>query len=380
MELRKLFNPCLIASLILLTVPSLTQAEPSTVRTTQSSREVQTEIERGAFAAAKKIGTREAWQTFIDRFPNGHRAELARAYMALLAEDLELDRAANEADMSADEYDLPPPPPPPVEPMPLAADDYKDYPTVNMPPENSQWRNHDIEMDEGNSHEYAASITSNGLQFAVFCSRDRLHGSVIEVSRGVYPEFSGRLRQGLHPKPSRYAKPQQEGKMTFSFDNGNAFPVPATIYEMTGELGFPNGFDLELVENMLRGNLMTLMSGPFQASFRLSGSSKTICDVLNRCDVQIDACAQKPVARSQTRKTNSTSRERDRRDSHRSGGPSIDSTIYFGTGGDRPGFRVRIGACPRGTVRVRGDCVPVRDANRYCGPGYRRKGSHCVPR
>ena len=40
--------------------------------------------EREAFESAKDLGTVEAWDAFLSNFPNGFRADLARAYVKKL--------------------------------------------------------------------------------------------------------------------------------------------------------------------------------------------------------------------------------------------------------------------------------------------------------
>lgn len=42
--------------------------------------------EKEAFEAAKALGTVEAWDAFLTHYPNGFRADLARAYVKKLAD------------------------------------------------------------------------------------------------------------------------------------------------------------------------------------------------------------------------------------------------------------------------------------------------------
>lgn len=44
------------------------------------------EAEKEAFEAAKALGTVEAWDAFLTHYPNGFRADLARAYVKKLAD------------------------------------------------------------------------------------------------------------------------------------------------------------------------------------------------------------------------------------------------------------------------------------------------------
>ena len=71
------------------------------------------EDEKEAFEAAKDVGTLEGWEAFLNNFPKGFRADLARAYVKRLESEAEPAPAAEEAE--------PKPPSPEVTESPEAA-------------------------------------------------------------------------------------------------------------------------------------------------------------------------------------------------------------------------------------------------------------------
>ena len=61
---------------------------------------------------------------------------------------------------------------------------------------------------------------------------------------------------------------------------------------------------------------------------------------------------------------------------YRQHGKRTEEPRYFST---RPKKVVKSTGCSSGKVRVDGRCIRRADVASFCGPGYRRKGSKCVP-
>ena len=63
--------------------------------------------EKDAFAAAKDLGTADAWQAFLANYPSGFNADLARAYLKKLAEDAAPPPAMQAQTAQPDNTDFP---------------------------------------------------------------------------------------------------------------------------------------------------------------------------------------------------------------------------------------------------------------------------------
>jgi peptidoglycan hydrolase-like protein with peptidoglycan-binding domain len=91
---------CLFSAFVVFPLASARAQNPIVVAQSDIS-------EKEAYEAAKELGTIEAWEAFLNNFPKGFRADLAKAY---------LKRIANEAPKTTQPTQaVPPPPAPPVE-------------------------------------------------------------------------------------------------------------------------------------------------------------------------------------------------------------------------------------------------------------------------
>jgi Bacterial SH3 domain len=63
--------------------------------------------EKSAFEAAKELGTVEAWDAFLSNYPNGFRADLARAYVKGLASETPAQTPPAAASVAAPTYPEP---------------------------------------------------------------------------------------------------------------------------------------------------------------------------------------------------------------------------------------------------------------------------------
>ena len=159
--------------------------------------------EKEAFDNAKELGSIEAWEAFLNAFPTGFRADLARAYVRRLGPDENApstSRGKNKDDSSIRHARL----------APYAAE-----------PGTSPWRTTRYVMDEGNASANAAAVRANGIEFLMYCNSNKRMAAILrETSRGVYPEFDGRILQGLAAN---------DNFMVMRFSNGTEYPVSAAV-------------------------------------------------------------------------------------------------------------------------------------------------------
>lgn len=278
--------------------------------------------EKDAFEAAERLGTAAAWRAFLANFPNGFRADLARAHLKKLK-----DRTASD--------DLPP--------RPDKEDDDEVAEAVDLGPGTTPWRNIRIEMDEGNSKAYAAAVKAGGLEFVAYCTEDKEVATLVRpTTTGAYPKFDQRLGDGL----KALSGDAQSARIPMFFDNGNEYEVSANVMGLTGELSLMQGDDAfdpdgSIVKDIMGRYSMTISAPPFAATFQLKDSRKAMCAMLKRCGVRHSGCEPRepaePVISERTR-------------------------------------------CQRPYVYLEGQCVHRADVRAFCGPGYRRRGSQCVPR
>ena len=71
--------------------------------------------EKEAYEAAKELGTIEAWEAFLENFPKGFRADLARAYVKRLGSEDAPVAVERPAPAETPVAETPPPPPPPAD-------------------------------------------------------------------------------------------------------------------------------------------------------------------------------------------------------------------------------------------------------------------------
>ena len=282
--------------------------------------------EKEAFEAAERLGTAAAWRAFLANFPNGFRADMARAHLKKLKDETASD-------------DLPPPP---------SKDDDEEEEketaeVVDLGPGTTPWRNVRIEMDEGNSKAYAAAVKAGGLEFVAHCTGDKEVAMLVRpTTSGAYPKFDQRLGDGL----KALSGDSQSARVPMFFDNGNEYEVSANVMGLTGELSLmqgDDGFDPDgrIIKDIMGRYSMTISAPPFAATFQLKDSRKAMCAMLKRCGVRHTGCEPREPAE-----------------------PIISETTR----------------CQRPYVYLEGQCVHRADVRAFCGPGYRRRGSQCVPR
>lgn len=75
---------CVLTALSFLALPPLAALAPIGWMTSVALAQAPSEAEKQAFAAAKELGTLEAWEAFLNNYPSGFHADLARAYVKKL--------------------------------------------------------------------------------------------------------------------------------------------------------------------------------------------------------------------------------------------------------------------------------------------------------
>ena len=270
----------------------------------------------------------EAWQAFLNNFPTGFRADLARAYIKELGggQNDTNTTTQNDAQNSNQNANQAP------------------EQTVDLGPGATPWRNYNMEMDEGNTTVYAASVESNGIEFVAWCTPRKDVGAIMRESRrGVYPDFDGRIARGLKAALGTF-QDYENSHIPMRFNNGSEYYVTAAVMELTGEVTFIHnveGFRANgrIVQDIMGRNTMTISAPPFSATFQLNGSRTAMCSMLRNCGLTIQGCS-----RRQNTTTTNTSR------------------------------------CGSGAVWLEGQCVKYGDIESFCGPGYKRQGTVCVSR
>ncbi len=284
--------------------------------------------EKEAFQAARDLGTIEAWQAFLSNFPTGFRADLARAYLKELG-GAPVDNANNTDTGNTANTNNQPPTQAPEQ-------------TVDLGAGTSPWRNYNMEMDEGNTTVYAASVESNGIEFVAYCTGRKDIGALMrESQRGVYPDFDGRIERGLKAALGTF-QDFNNAHIPMRFNNGSEYYVTAAVMGLTGEVSFihnDEGFRANgrIVQDIMGRSTMTISAPPFSATFQLRGSRNAMCSMLRNCGVSVQGCARR-------QNTTNTSR------------------------------------CGSGAVWLEGQCVNYGDIEAFCGPGYKRQGAVCVSR
>jgi hypothetical protein len=320
--------------------------------------------EKEAFEGAKELGTLEAWEAFLNNFPSGFRADLARAYVRRLGTE--------EPAVPAPATITPPPPPPPVAPQPQPVYQRPPPPPppapvlqpIHLGPDATPWGNGNYAMDEGNASAFSASVRSSGLEFTTFCNHNRQLVTVVgEFNRGVYPEFDQRIEQGLSSSIGQYGTNDQ--RLSIHFTNGNEHILPANVMGLTGEVsinsdktgsGFQPGGSF--VNDLMSAQSFTISSPPMGVTFQLTNSRRAICSVLKQCGVSTPGCARfepRPVSTYTPPKKKKIYKKKTYTKKKKSG-------------------------CPGGTVYLEGQCIKKSQVTSFCGPGYKKSGSKCVTR
>lgn len=236
--------------------------------------------EKEAFEAAKELGTIEAWEAFLNNFPEGFRADLARAYVRRLGSETKAAPAATPTPASPpatppvqQQAATPPPPAPRLSP-------------VDMGRGTGPWRIGTYELDEGRTRTTAAMVDARGVRLTAYCTARRTIPLIVsDLRNGIYPDFDQRVQQGLE---AAGGAANNNATVPIIFQNGQQIFAQASVQGLTGELVLgdtPDGFNAgsPILEQIMSGNGMTVSMPPFGATFQLSGSRSAMCSLLRSC-------------------------------------------------------------------------------------------------
>ena len=234
--------------------------------------------EKEAFEAAKELGTIEAWEAFLNNFPEGFRADLARAYVRRLgSEEKKEEKAAQPA------------PPPPPAPQQQAATPPPAPPLspVDMGPGTGPWRIGTYTFDGGSSTT-AAIVDARGVRLTAYCTAQRTIPLLVsDMRNGIYPEFDRRVEQGFAAAGGNPAAGNSTN-IPLVFRNSQQVFVHASIQGLSGELVLgesADGFNAgsPVLEQIMSGNGLTVSMPPFGATFQLKNSRNAMCALLRSC-------------------------------------------------------------------------------------------------
>ena len=331
-------------------------AQADTQPATQSDGGGSGVSEKEAFEAAKELGTIEAWEAFLNNFPKGFRADLARAYVKRIGSDPE--NAARPAQSAAAPAARPAPSPEPQLSL------------LNLGPGTAPWRSgNTVLATADNQSVYAASVQGSGLELVTYC-RDwsrtggaghGLYAVLRERPRGQYPDFDARIRQALAK-----ATPYQGGRRAqLSFSSGKTFDgITLGEQVLDGEVQLGDGGQAVsqglAFQEMLGANTMTILAPPFAATFQLTGSRAAICDVFKRC-----GATSRPECSKYAPRTVRTT-------------PSPKKPAATKKKATKKKATKKTSRCGSGSVWLEGQCVPRSLVREFCGPGYKKRGSKCV--
>lgn len=243
--------------------------------------------EREAFESAKELGTIEGWEAFLNAFPTGFRADLARAYVKRIARGG--GQASTPTPSSAKSGNNRGAKKLAIRPVPKLD-------TFEARPGLSPWRTTRYEMDEGNSSEHAAVVNGNGVELLFHCDGRRLAGIMRESGRNLYPNFDRRVEQGLDAKRDGRAKGEPV-PVPVEFSNGRQYSVGAFVMEMNGEVSLMRradrrGFkaDGSFINDMMSEDTITISAPPFVANLQLKQSRSALCSVIKKCGATAEGC------------------------------------------------------------------------------------------
>ena len=263
------------------------KSKPKTTRVADNNQQRNDSIdEKEAFESAKELGTIEGWEAFLNSFPNGFRADLARAYVKRLARDgggAASSTAAKSSNTgkSSDGKKIP------------LLDTFESRPGI------APWRTTRYEMDEGNASSRAAAVKGNGVELLFHCDGSRLAGILRESGRNLYPNFDRRVRQGLDAK-KRGTSSGGPVAIPMEFSNGRTYSVGAQLMELNGEVSLTRraddrGFKANgsLIADLMSEDTVTISAPPFVANLQLKKSRPAICSLIRSCGAKADGCVTK---------------------------------------------------------------------------------------
>ncbi|MCH9766075.1 MAG: hypothetical protein K0U34_08805, partial [Alphaproteobacteria bacterium] len=212
--------------------------------------------EKEAFESAKELGTIEGWEAFLNSFPSGFRADLARAYVKRLADGgaRSSGGASTKSKSSTSGRSK--------RKVPIL-DTFESRPGL------APWRTTRYEMDEGNASARAAAVKGNGVELLFHCDGNkRLAGILREVGRGLYPNFDRRMQQGLDAKRSG-STDQGPVSIPMLISNGRTYSIGAQVMELNGEVSLSRraddgGFkaDGPMIADLMSEDTVTISAPP----------------------------------------------------------------------------------------------------------------------
>lgn len=266
------------------------RSKPNSSSTTQvadSSASISSETisEKEAFDSAKELNTIEGWEAFLNNFPTGYRADLARAYVRRIGRQTTSPAPSNTS--------------PPKQEMRTETEPKQELPldTYESRAGSSPWRTIRYEMDEGNASAQAAAVKANGVELLFHCTGRKLFGVLRASERNLYPNFDRRIEQGLKANQRR-ARREQSSVMDIEFANGRQYAVNAAVMGLTGEVAIERrgggGFSAgeTLIEDIMKNSEMTVSAPPFVAHLQLKDSRDTMCSVVQSCGARAPGCEE----------------------------------------------------------------------------------------
>ncbi len=237
--------------------------------------------EKEAFESAKELGTIEGWEAFLNAFPTGFRADLARAYVKRLGGTAGAPAAQKSK---------------PTQSSSSRGGKMPILDTFEARAGRAPWRTTRYEMDEGNASAKAAAVKGNGVELLFHCDGKRLAGILRESGRNLYPNFDRRMKQGLAAKRSGRADGQAV-PIPFEFSNGRTYSVGAQVMEMNGEVsltrrGDGGGFkaDGSMLSDLMSEEFVTISAPPFVANLQLKKSRPALCSLIRSCGAKAEGC------------------------------------------------------------------------------------------
>ncbi len=245
--------------------------------------------EKEAFEQSKELGSIEAWEAFLNRFPTGYRADLARAYVKRLAQGNQ--GASGNSKSTSDTAQAPA----------RSDDELSDLSTVDPGPGSIPWVTGKKRLATNkNKALYSASVRANGVELVMYCVDWNKTGGVgqgifavlREYPRGAYPKYRERIDEGL-----RFADAfrGEDKKVSVIFSNG------AEANDVTIRQSAPNG-ELTIgtlgqaisqgraFQSIMSEDSMTVLLPPFSTTLQLTGSRQAICRMANRCGANVAGC------------------------------------------------------------------------------------------
>ncbi len=228
---------------------------------------------KDAFTAARELDTVAGYQAFINAYPGGFYADLAKAHL----DKLKSSTVADQPKPSAKAAQQPSASPP------LA--------TFTAGPGATSWYNSTYSGTNGN--QYAAAVQSGGLELVTVCTPEQAVGlTVREAQAGQYPQFTDRIRQGTQRDAAADLRFPGKGSFRAAFHSNEGRELV-----MTYPVATSNG----IVRSLLSAQTLILNQPPFAAVFQLKDSRSAVCNVLNSCGAVTPECTTQPaIARTQS--------------------------------------------------------------------------------